>query len=218
MAKTGERYTSARRQVLAKEPPAQPAATTATEAVQPAPPPRQRAYSTSTEAMVKATGRTHETWFALLDDWGATSHTHTEIAAWLADTHAAPPWWRQSITVDYERARGMRKPHEMRDGFSVSVTRTVPLSAEAAVALFGDPAVLGRWLPDAPLQPRPTRAKLTARFDWPDPASRVTINATPKGDAKAILAVVHERLPDATEAARLKTYWRARLRDLPIGG
>jgi hypothetical protein len=221
MAKTGERYTSARRQVLAKaliepvsEPPAampgpQPPATPTAETA---------AYSTSDEAMRKATGRGHEEWFALLDAWGATDHSHTEIAEWLSSAHGAPSWWRQSITVDYERARGMRKAHEMRDGFSVSVTRTIPLSAEAALATFADPTILRTWLPDAALQPRPTRARLTARFDWAEPASRVVVTTTPKGVSKAVIAVVHERLPDAAAAARLKTYWRARLKDLPIAG
>ena len=56
------------------------------------------------------TGRSHAEWFALLDAWGATEHTHTEIARWLSETQGIPGWWTQNITVNYERARGMRKP------------------------------------------------------------------------------------------------------------
>jgi len=211
MTKTGERYTSARRQVLARVHGESPDAASETPANAG---PTPATYTTSTEAVVKATGRTHEEWFALLDAWGAMSHTHTQIAAWLADTHDAPPWWRQSITVDYERARGVRGRHQMADGFSVSVTRTVAAPPDRALRAFTDDAILRRWLPDAPMQPRPTRAKLTARFDWSEPPSRVIVNVAPKGTDRAVVAVTHERLSDGAVAERLKATWRDRLGDL----
>ena len=44
-------------------------------------------------------GDTQE-WFALLDAWGATGHSHTEIARWLHETHGVPGWWSQNITVE----------------------------------------------------------------------------------------------------------------------
>ena len=210
MAKTGERYTSARRQVLAKATSDGQAATPPTlatpEQVEPAP-----TYSTSDEAVRKATGRSHAEWFELLDAWGATAHTHTEIAEWLSSAHGAPSWWRQSITVDYERARGMRGRHQMADGFRVSVSRTVTVPPDRALAAFVDDATLRRWLPGAPMEPRPTRAKLTARFDWSDPPSRVVVNIARKGIDRSIVAVTHERLPDAAVAERLKAGWRDRL-------
>ena len=82
--------------------------------------------------MERATGKRHAEWFALLDEWGATEHTHTEIARWLSETHGFPGWWVQNVTVAYERARGMRAPHQMRDGFSVSVTRTIATRCDAS--------------------------------------------------------------------------------------
>jgi len=214
MAKTGERYTSARRQVLAKattEPVAEPPAALPEPETRATTTSDLAAYSTSDEAMRKATGRTHAEWFALLDAWGATDHTHTEIAGWLSSAHGAPSWWRQAITVDYERARGLRGRHQMADGFSVSVTRTVAVPPERALAAFGDDAILRRWLPGAPMAPRPTRAKLTARFDWSDPPSRVVVNVAAKGSDRSIVAVTHERLPDAAIADRVKAGWRDRL-------
>jgi len=215
MAKTGERYTAARRQVLARAP-AEPSTDEAAPLGPPAPAPADLAtLSTSEAAMRRATGQSHAEWFALLDAWGATGHSHTEIADWLAMTHGVPSWWRQSITVDYERGRGMRGKHQMADGFSVSVTRTFDVDAERALAAFTDASIRARWLPDAPLRSRPTRAKLTARFDWSDPASRVVVTIVPKGADGATVAVTHERLPDAESAARQRAAWRARLGALP---
>ena len=120
MSKTGESYTAARRQLSTRPP---------------TPRSRRAAGGTTqadargaTAAMLVAgrvdgqcDRRTHAEWFAILDAWGATDHTHTEIARWLAGA-GRPGWWTQNVTVAYERARGMRARHQMADGFSVSVT------------------------------------------------------------------------------------------------
>ena len=220
-AKTGESYTCARHQLLRRkagepvagaadapseaendEPTARPADGDAA-ATAPAP-----EYTVSSEAMVRGSGRNHEEWFALLDAWGATERRHTDIATWLRETHGVGGWWAQSITVDYERARGMRARHQMGAGFSVSATRTVNADAERLLAAFTDASRRRRWLPGASMRQRPTRAALTARFDWADPPSRVVVTVVPKEPGKATVAVQHEQLPDAEAAERLKAAWR----------
>ena len=108
------------------------------------------------ESMVRATGRSHAEWFAILDAWGATDHTHTEIARWLGEAQGVRPWWTQSVTVAYERARGMRARHQMADGFSVSVTRTVAVDTERALAAFTDaPSAPAGCLTDRSSRVRP---------------------------------------------------------------
>jgi hypothetical protein len=158
--------------------------------------------------MIRATGRAHAEWFALLDAWGATAHNHTEIARWLGETHGTPGWWTQNITVSYERARGMRKPGQMANGFSVSVTRTVNVDPTSALEAFTNVSVRATWLADAPLRQRPTRAANTARFDWADPPSRVVVTMVPKTATRSTIAVTHEQLPDDAAAERFKTAWR----------
>jgi uncharacterized protein YndB with AHSA1/START domain len=213
MTKTGESYTAARRQLLnksgevAREAPAAPAAPES-----PAIP--SDAQLVAAEAMIRATGKGHAEWFALLDAWGATDHNHTDIARWLREAHGVPGWWAQNITVAYERARGRRRPGQMADGFSVSVTRTIAVDPDRALEAFTNVELRARWLPDAPLTPRPTRAALTARFDWAEPASRVVVAIVPKDPGKATVAVAHERLADAATADQLKRAWREWLGEL----
>jgi hypothetical protein len=210
MTKTGESYTAARSQLLRKagDAPAVPEPPTAVTA------PAPDAPGVSDDALRRASGKAHAAWFALLDAWGATGHTHTEIASWLSEVHGVPGWWTQSITVDYERARGMRARHQMRNGFSVSATRTVGVDASRVLEAFTSTTVRARWLPDVEMRQRPTRAKGTARFDWSGPASRVVVSVVPKGTDKTLVAVAHEQLPDAETAARLKASWREWLGDL----
>ena len=192
MAKTGESYTAARAQLL---PAPQPAATT-----------------TSDDAVQRATGRPREEWFALLDAWDATAREHREIAAWLTGEHGVPGWWAQSVTVDYERARGLRALGSGRDGlFRISASRTVGVPVERAFEAFVDPEVRERWLPGAELRERTARPPRSARFDWGDGSSRVHVVFDAKGEAKSTASLQHVRLADGDEAERMKAFWRDRV-------
>jgi len=209
MTKTGESYTAARHQLLRKaaEPaaPGQDEPVNAPEATRPRPP---TDFLTTDDAMRRGTGKAHEQWFALLDVWGATDHRHPDIARWLRETHGVSGWWAQGITVDYERVRGMRGRHQMGDGYSVSVTRTVAVDAHTLLGAFTSAPVRRRWLTGASMRQRPTQAALSARFDWSEPPSRVVVTVTSKGADRATVAVGHEQISDAATAERLKGAWR----------
>jgi uncharacterized protein YndB with AHSA1/START domain len=214
MAKTGESYTAARHQLLRKavEPASEPEPAATAESG-PSTAPETEAL-VSDEAMIRATGKSHEQWFAILDAWGATERKHAEIARWLAEVQGTPPWWTQNITVAYERARGLRATHQNAAGFSFSVNRTIGVGADRLLAAFTDDAERRRWLPEAEMPRRPTRAANTARFDWLEPPSRIVVLISAKGDAKAAVNVTHEQLPDAASTERLKVAWRSWLDDL----
>lgn len=79
------------------------------------------------------------------------------------------------------------------------------------LAAFTDDATRERWLPGIALSRRPTTAATTARFDWPDPPSRLVVYLAPKDDGRTVLSLAHERLPDASAVAALKAMWRTRL-------
>ena len=198
MAKTGESYTAARRMLIAagEVPDAAPAVVE--EAV-------------SDEAVARATGHPREHWFGVLDAWGATSRTHAQIARRLMDEHAVPGWWAQSVTVSYERARGMRAPGQHADGFAATATRTVAVPAERLYAAMTDAAERERWLPGAGLRLRTTTAPRTARYDWEDGSTRVVVGFDALGEDKSRIAISHERLPDADTHEAMKAYWRERL-------
>jgi hypothetical protein len=76
---------------------------------------------------------------------------------------------------------------------------------------FADASLRERWLPGAELRERTATRPKSARFDWGDGETRVVVGFTAKGDAKSTVALEHERLADADEAARMKAFWRERL-------
>jgi hypothetical protein len=217
MEKTSESYTAARRQLLAKagadtpaEPPAQavePAATPARPADAPG---ARRPYS---DEVIRAnTGRGWDEWFALLDGWGAAERPHPEIARWLHEEHGVGGWWAQGVTVAYEQARGLRAPGQRRGGaFEVNASKTVAVPVDRLYEAFVDPALRERWLPEATLEVRTAHPGRSMRANWDDGSTRLVINFTARGDAKSQAALVHERVPDAGTADKLKAFWRERL-------
>jgi hypothetical protein len=196
MEKTGERYTAARRHVLEPE-----------AAVEPG----EKFDGVSDEAVIRRTGKATGEWFALLDAWGATARTHGEIARHLQEEHGVPGWWAQSVTVLYERARGLRAKHEGPQGFGVGASRTVAVPVERLYAAFVEEEERDRWLPPGSLRLRTAQPGRSARFDWENGRTRVIVGFTAKGEAKSAVAVQHERLSDADEAERTKEAWRERL-------
>jgi uncharacterized protein YndB with AHSA1/START domain len=196
MEKTGERYAAARASLLAAEEP------NATDGP---------ALTVSDEAIRRRTGRGWEEWFDLLDEWGAVERPHSEIARWLRSEHGIDGWSSQSVTVSYERARGLRAVGEHADGFAVTASKTVAVPVERLYDAFVDESLRESWLPEGRLRERTVTKPKTARFDWGDGDTRVIVGFESKGETKSVVALEHARLRDAQEAERMKTFWRERV-------
>jgi hypothetical protein len=201
MAKTGESYTAARRQLIDLGDRPEPGTPTYETVV-------------SDERMLDATGKRHEEWFALLDDWGGTTHSHSEIARHVIEELGVPGWWGQSITVSYERARGVRAVGQMKDGWTINASKTVNVPVEELYDALVEEHLRKEWLPDADLGLRTATRPKSARYDWEDGSTRVIVSWEAKAEKKSTIHVSHERLPDADTAEAMKTYWRAALVDL----
>jgi hypothetical protein len=202
MEKTGESYTAARAALLS-------------------PPPDEskrgkRVLATSDESIRQRTGRRWEEWFDLLDEWGAAERSHREIAIWVAERQGIVPlaWNAQAVAGSYERARGLRAVGEHADGFRASITKTVAVPVERLYEAFVDPSRRTRWLADGELHERTATKPRSARFDWGDGSTRVHVTFAAKGGDKSTATVSHQRLADAKEADRMKTFWRDRITTL----
>ncbi|HEY7659592.1 MAG TPA: hypothetical protein VIC58_03240 [Actinomycetota bacterium] len=195
MAKTGERYTTASRQLTKSA----------------HMPPRAAEPPFSEEAVRANTGKGWDEWFRILDTWKGTTHTHTEIARHLSTDLGVDGWWAQGVTVGYERARGMRAQYQRPDGFCAYASKTVPVEAERLFRAFADARSRSGWLERGTLKARTSSPPTSARFDFRGGPSRVNVYVTPKGPAKATAAIEHERLDGPDEVAEMKAFWKERL-------
>ncbi|HVL50338.1 MAG TPA: hypothetical protein VM754_02395 [Actinomycetota bacterium] len=169
----------------------------------------------SDQAVADKTGRSWDGWFKLLDDWDGRVRSHPEIARWLIAEHAVDGWWAQSITVAYERARGLRAPGQGRDGkYTVGASRTVAVPVDALFAAIADRDTRSRWLPGDRVQITTATAPRSVRAKWDGGRSRVVFALEAKGDARSRISVAHELLADPAAAREAKQLWTDRLQAL----
>jgi hypothetical protein len=198
MAKTGERYTAARRNFV-----------TPTETI------RDEDLPQPDASLRQRTGKGWREWLRLLDAWGARERKHGEIASHLMGEYGVPGWWAQAITVGYERSRGLRAKHQTLGGtFQVSVSKTFPIGVAKLFRAFTEASLRSRWLERGMLKIRTTQRDKTARFDFRDGGSRVVVFFDPKEKNKTTVTIQHEKLPDAAVVEEMRALWRERLKRL----
>jgi hypothetical protein len=204
MQKTGESYTTARAHLRQQK-----LAATTTPVFSPAD--YARLGGKSDALLKEKTGCTWERWVKTLDRVKAYTWPHREIAKYIQVKYKTPGWWAQTVTVGYERIKGLRAVGQRRDGFfeaSKSKTFAVPLAQ--LYDAFEDPEIRARWLPGVELKIRGATRQKSARITWPDRTS-VTLWFTSLGDTKSQVALAHGKLPEQTAATQAKQFWTERL-------
>ena len=128
------------------------------------------------------------------------------MARWLREEHGVAGWWAQSVTVSYERARGLREVHETSRGFEATASRTIALPAPELFDL-----VHARLSAEA-VGVRTATPPRSARYDLPE--GRMHLVVEPKDERRATAFLVHHKLADVAAVARHKARWRAWLGEL----
>jgi hypothetical protein len=221
-AKTGERYTTARRHILRElneKAPVAPVAPVALVA-----PSKPTKGAISDPSVLKKTGHDLAHWFGVLDRFGAVEKGHTAAARHLYETHGVDDWYAQGITVSYERERGVRGMNQRCDGaWEVSVSKTLTASTAQLVKAFSDArkrrewtseadpklaAALTKGLADKKSKGWVVRADGLARFRYRWDDTIVQLYATAKPGGKIALTVQHTKLADAGAVERHRGQWK----------
>lgn len=213
MEKTGERYAAARRHVPATSPLAQVPAPA--DLPPPPLPPRVADPGLSDDSVRNATGRGWDDWFRILDDWGGIDQPHPAIARHVNEVHGVPGWWAQTVTVGYERARGLRAVHQTTRGFEVSVSKTLDAPVELVRAAFADARHRDRFLEPGLLRSRSTTPR-QQRLEVIGDGTTVTVFVAAKGSDRAVATVVHSGLSGSAAVDEARVAWRARLAALAL--
>ena len=232
-AKTGERYTTARRHVLNDlklVPPgdAAPAreSNTATTAARKT---NRRESPISETKFIEKTGHGFDHWFAVLDRFEGVRKGHTASARHLYADHRVDGWYAQGITVAYERARGVRVANQRCDGaFEVSVSKTIAGDAKAIIRVLTDPRRRARLeTSDKTLLPALARALEAPkskgfivrpdglgryRYNWGD--TTVQFYMVPKPGNKVSVVVTNMKLAGADLVEQRRGVWREMLNSL----
>lgn len=214
MQKTGEAYTTARAVLLTKPAPAPRASAPSRAHPVPAVADYAKLAGMSDTAIKAKTGCDWESWVSALDYKKAYTWSHREIAEYVHEKFKVPGWWTQSVTVGYERIKGLRAIGQRRDGgFEASRSKTIGVSVSRVFRAFKDARVRRKWLPDVKLTIRTATPDRSLRISWDDGTS-VDVWLTGKGKDKSAVAVTHKKLTGKDDAGRRKAYWGERLEAL----
>lgn len=230
-AKTGERYTTARRHVLNN---LQPSPRPVTRFPAPVPvkakgsSPAVSAKGGVSDASSRAkTGHGLDHWFEVMDRFGGIEKGHTALARHLYADHGVPGWHSQGITVAYERARGARAVNQRCDGeYEVSASKVVPAKTADVVKALSDKRVRARWTKavDAPLAKAlaaavdspaskgiVVRADGQGRFRYKWGGTTVQLYLYPKAGDKVSVVATNSKLANGAMVEERRALWRRAL-------
>lgn len=233
-AKTGERYTTARRHVLnSRQSPAVAPEARRAAALRPNPTGAPPATAPAAKGGVsdaksrEKTGYPLDHWFGVLDRFGGPEKGHTALARHLATEHKVDGWYAQGITVAYERARGVRAPNQRRDGdYEVSVSKVLTATVADVLAALTEPSLRKRWSKTADesvlkrlfssLDTPSSRGVVVRpdgqgryRYKWGD--TTVQFYLLPRPGGKLSLVVSNSGLPTAAMVDERRAQWRTTL-------
>jgi len=224
-AKTGERYTTARRHVLNSRTPARQ--DPGTPAPEPPSTPARQSGAMSDARILEKTGHDLAYWFAVLDRFDAVEKGHTAAARHLYGELKVPGWYAQSITVLYERARGVRAVNQRVDGtYEMSASKSIDAKSPDIVRTISDKRLRRGWLIDvdadlakaltaaldsATAKPFTVRADGQATFRYKWGSTTVQWYITPTKTGKMAVVVANGKLADAGMLEQRRKLWRTAL-------
>lgn len=203
MAKTGESYTTARAHLSGEQ------------GSRHRPGQLPEVYETlagmSDEAVVKATGKDWPTWASHLDGVEAYTWEHARIARHIDSSFDCGGWWAQTVTVAYERFRGLRDYGQRRGGgYDVNKSRTIAVPLDALWGAFADIDTLGSWTDEPDLHFHRMTEPKSMRGSLPD-GTKVDVHFTAKTESKSAVSIQHRGLPSREAADELRIRWGERL-------
>lgn len=188
---------------------------------------------TSDDAVRAATGRDWREWEKALDARGAADLPHKRIVALLGEMGVESGWWRQQVTVGYEKLKGKRVLGQTAGtGFQVGVRRTVAAAPEDAWRLLTSAEGVRAWLGDvrglrmekgetyeaaggAAGEVRVVKPDSHLRITWRPAewarASTIQVRVMPAAGGKTVISFHEEHLPGAAEREARRAHFDAAL-------
>lgn len=106
-------------------------------------------YGASQEAVQKATGKSWQQWFDILDKEVGRDMPHRDIVKWLASEYddILSSWWAQTVTVGYEYFIDRRIIGQTADtGWQLGIQRTIEVGLPQLWDYLLSPQGLEKWL------------------------------------------------------------------------
>lgn len=167
----------------------------------------------SDEAVKKATGKSWNEWFEILDSEKAFEMPHKDITRMLYDRgYIKSGWWCQSVTVGYEQKIGRRVAGQISEGnFSTAISKTLTGTLDSVLAQW-EKLVKGKTEFNGVKIKNNPRISSTEKWrywkaDLTDD-SKINADISEKSIGKIGLSVTHYKLKDKKVLEKWKKYWK----------
>ena len=172
---------------------------------------KKKSGGISAAAVQAKTGKTWSQWFVLLDRDGGRTLNHQDLVALLRRKYGVGPWWQQMVTVEYERARGLREKHQTATGYSVSRSKTMNVAIKKLYAAWHQSRLRDLWLAEKKLSLRTATTNKSLRMIWKDGKTQVNVYFYAKNAGKSQVVIEHNKLASAAAVKRMQNYWSRKL-------
>ena len=163
----------------------------------------------SDKTVIAKTGSTMEERFRHLDSLGAQKLSSNKIYQLINSVEglgSLGEWNRGLLSTSYQWSRGLRERGEKKDGFEISVSRTIGLPVSLIYKALGDAKSRAKWLADEIEVTKQTQDK-SIRAVWSDGATRLNIDFYSLGEVKSRVVIQHLKISDGGKAETLKKFW-----------
>jgi hypothetical protein len=156
------------------------------------------------DRILEATGRGWDEWCSMIDGQPGRDAGHTAIAAHLVEHHGVDGWWAQTVTVGYERIRGIRLKYQVADGtFTAGKSKTVGIDNELLrKMLLVDRADLFPGF-ETELRSKPESRNVRIAIG----PGTAEFSLEPTRDGRTKVTVSHAKLPTSAEVTAWRGYW-----------
>lgn len=177
--------------------------------------PKQRLIITD-KLVVAETGQPLENWFTALDKVGAKDLSHADIfekTGQIPGLDKLNEWNRNLLTTSYEWSRGLKERGEKKDGFEISVSKTIQTDVHNLYQHWSEKNLRKRWLHEE-VAIGTVREKKSLRMKWLDGHSRLSVELYEKAANKTQVVVQHLKISSSPQAEELKIFWQQKLDEL----
>ena len=110
------------------------------------------------------------------------------------------------VTVEYERARGLREKYQTASGYHAGRSITLGVPIGKVFDAWQDSSARRRWLKDPNFTVRKANVNKSMRITWGDGNANVETMFYSKGPKKSLLTVDVTKLPNAKAVEHWKSY------------
>ncbi len=163
------------------------------------------------------TGKSWEEWFAILDKFDVKKNGHKAAAEFLYEKYSCPEWWCQTITVEYEKAKGLRVLNQTCTGdFAVSVSKTISTSLPHAYQAWMDNELRKKWMGNRKITIRKANENKNIRISWDEDSTNIEARFYEKGNGKCQVVADHRKLSSADDVESKRAFWNDALEKLKV--